>query len=250
MKLNHALWIILFGAIVFMTAFLSHLPASFVFQQLNLNLPPGLVVKNVEGTAWQGRASLAWHEQDGGNLNWRVRPLYLLLGDLSAGLDWHYREQTLSADLTLDQQNIAIKIDQGQLDLAVLSAPLVKTFFVLNGLQGQLIFRDFAFQFDQHQAWLSALSGQLVLTDLALMGVVISQLDITPTMQAQKIQLALSASDQGWVLQGSTQLTAPNLYHTQLDVKADNTQTMPDWAKMLLHQTSPTQAKADFKGTW
>ncbi len=75
------------GLLLFLVAFVLFLvatmPARFALQYLPANLPLRLL--GVDGTVWHGQAAQAlWQNRPIGSLEWRLHPLPLLLGKLSA----------------------------------------------------------------------------------------------------------------------------------------------------------------------
>ncbi len=96
------------GLLLFLVAFAFFLvattPARFALQYLPANLPLRLL--GVDGTVWNGQATQAiWQNQPIGRIEWRLHPLPLLLGKISA-------EVTIDGNGITARGKVAVSSDQ------------------------------------------------------------------------------------------------------------------------------------------
>ncbi|MBE0494033.1 MAG: type II secretion system protein N [Thiomicrospira sp.] len=245
------LWALL-ALVLFITAFMVHLPAGFALKQVERQLPPGLVLSQTQGTIWQGQTQVQWQGHHLGQVSWHIQVFKLLTAKLGAQLQWRLAGESLYADIELGQHQMQLAIPQGQVNLTQAAAPWVNQFFFLRGLQGDVHFREFNAIIDLEQLWPETIAGQLVVTDFKVMDIQIAQLEITPNqaVPGKKIDVVIQAENQGWHLSGQAELNAPNRYQYELKLQADSAQNFPDWADMMMRKTSATQAQAQKQGQW
>lgn len=252
MKVSRIILWSLLGLLVFISAFIAHLPAAFALKQIEPQLPPGLVLSQTKGTIWQGQTQLQWQGHNLGQAGWNIQLIKLMSAKLAAQMQWRLAGESLQADIEIGQNQMQLAIPQGQVNLTQAAAPWVNQFFFLRGLQGDMHFREFSTQVDFASLWPQSIAGQVVVTDFKIMDIQIAQLEITPNQDevGEKIDVTIQAENQGWHMDGQAELNAPNRYQYQLELKADSAQSFPEWAGMMMRKTSATQAQAQKRGQW
>ena len=74
-------WVV--GALVFVAVLITIAPAALVPRILSV---PHVSLQSTQGTVWRGSAESSFKDQHVGTLTWRIRPLALLTGKLTADL--------------------------------------------------------------------------------------------------------------------------------------------------------------------
>jgi len=240
--------------LVFSAGFVSQLPTSFVLKQFDIEALPGLVVEQPKGTIWSGQVSVNYQGVKFDQLAWQLNVQDLLFGVVkqSIPLSIHLRHQhdQLDINLVASPKTLSVSVPQGQMDIGRLAQPFVQQQFMLRGLEGQLHFRDVQLSTSYNAFWPSALSGRIALIDLAMMGAQVQQLNIEALMQEQFVVLNIDAEQDGWNLNGTSQLSPPNQFNNNFVLTTQQPNQFPDWALMTMQQTSPTEARARMRGQW
>lgn len=234
----------------FVVALVLHFPASYLVKKLNPQLPPGLLLNQVNGTLWQGDLQISWQQNPMGKLAWQTEFWPLLTGYTQLKLHWQQGMSQLDIQLRSNRDRLQVQKLQGDIELAQISQPFQSQYFFLRGLSGGVHLRDIQAELEYDPLWTKTVGGQVLVTDFQVMDIQIDQLRLTPSQTADDLDVAIGGQGPGWTLDGQAQLTPPNSYQYQIQLKADSQNTMPDWVPMMMRQTSPTQAQANNRGQW
>lgn len=249
-------WWLSFGFLmVFGVAFMGHLPASWLVQQATQNkaLPSELILEDVSGVWWQGRAHLKV-TSDGqsnrfGQVAWQLDWMSLFSAQIEVALTWKPSVGSqVTARLITDGQYWSVRQINGELAVSQI-AIWVPQAALLSDAEGRLFLRDVALRFDSINSpiWPNQASGKLALIDFSAMGMNVKQVEVMPVVQQQDLVLQISGGDKGWKLTGETRLQ-PNRFQHNLKLSANSAKSMPDWVGLFMRQTSSTQAKLTTKG--
>lgn len=241
--------------LVLSAGFVSLLPASFVLKHLEAYIPQDLTVSQPKGTIWQGQLSVNYQGIEFERVSWQTRPLDVLLTalikqQLPVDVQLAHQQDQLEMALILRPKTFTVSISQGHLNIARMISPFEQQVFMLRGLEGQLHLRDIQAKLTYNEIWPQRLSGRVVLIDLAVMGAKINQLNLEASSLEQKVSLQISAEQDGWQLAGSSRLIPPNRFEHSFILTTDHPNQFPDWALMIMQQTSPTQAQLHAQGRW
>lgn len=119
--------------LLFAGSLLWHLPASFVWKQLQDQLPAEVTLHGLTGTLWSGQVSrMDVGGIDQGALQWNWRPTGLLSGHVTLDLLWQPRNGQVTARLDAGASSLRLTDVQGRLDAASMAA-VNRAPFVLAG---------------------------------------------------------------------------------------------------------------------
>ncbi|MFO7704852.1 MAG: type II secretion system protein N [Halopseudomonas sp.] len=125
--------LIVLGVLLYAGSLLWYLPASFVWNRIQGQLPAQVSLEGLTGTLWAGHvARMQVQGVDQGGLHWDWQPSGLLRGTISLNLFWQPRNGQVTAQLDVGAGSIRLKNVDGRLDAATMAA-LNKAPFVLAG---------------------------------------------------------------------------------------------------------------------
>jgi len=250
-----SLWFLGFVLITFVS-FVYHLPASWVIHQAEQQqlIPKNIKLTQVQGTLWQGQAQLGFVEQSQsqalGQFHWQLSVLALLSLQTVVDVKLNTRSGGARANLKvgiLNQDDIQVSQLEGVLPLNDLKPVLPQHVRNVGELKGQLALNDLQLNWNQSEKWLTSVAGSLQLTKLDVMGVVIPNVLVSPAIKEKKLHLETQGGGQGWSLTGFAIISAKN-YQTDFKVKADNSDSMPDWTELVMRKNSAVLATYKQKG--
>lgn len=243
-------WALGWIAVVLMSV-IWHFPASYVLNLSSVKtaMPPGLNLNQVQGAWWKATTHITWQQIALGQIAWQWQPSKLLSGQLGLDLQWMNAGQTARLQLQTDGETVQMSDLNGQVKLAFISQ-LNPNLALLNGAQGEVVLKDLMLVSSLQQPWPTQVAGKLVLVDLNAMGIVVNTAEIQPELQNNVVVFNVQAKDKGWTLNGKTQLIQPNRFESQYQLNAQTAEQMPSWVSLMMHQTAPTQAEMNGRGTW
>lgn len=125
--------LIVLGVLLYAGSLIWYLPASFVWNRIQGQLPAQVSLEGLTGTLWAGHVSrMQVQGVDQGGLHWDWQPSGLLRGNISLNLFWQPRNGQVTAQLDVGPGSIRLKNVDGRLDAATMAA-LNKAPFVLAG---------------------------------------------------------------------------------------------------------------------
>lgn len=256
---------ILIGTLFILTLVVSvflHLPASWVLSQPQVmkQLPPNLQLSNVEGAWWRGESSVNLRQagqpypKSLGQVKWRLNWSSLVTLSPSVKLKWKQAKQSVVLTVQADSSsgNLILEEVNGRVKLNYLAQFLPNVGALLSDAKGDLRLKKIhaVLAFKNNQAWPQALDGKITLLGMAAMGAQIERLDITPTLDNNRVKLAMDGGGDGWKLKGQVLLSANRQQQTNLTLRADSKNTMPDWVALVMPMKNPTLAELNQNGRW
>lgn len=125
--------LILLGVLLYLGSLIWFLPASFVWKQIQDQLPAQVTLEGLTGTLWSGHVSrMQVQGVDQGALRWDWQPSGLLRGRISLDMFWQPRNGQVAAQLDVGLNALQLKNVDGRLDAASMAA-VNKAPFVLAG---------------------------------------------------------------------------------------------------------------------
>ncbi len=83
LKFSNWKWLTAFGLVIYLIFLLIHVPAEFVWSFAPPQFKRGVIVSNLQGSAWSARAdSVIVNGYELGKANWSLNPLWLFIGKL------------------------------------------------------------------------------------------------------------------------------------------------------------------------
>lgn len=246
-----------------------HLPAAWVLNQPEIKSTfskPILKTKQVQlgainGSVWQGSTRVKLHDRvtkqqvDVGQVSWSFKPMSLVWLDLAVDLQWKYADSTLKGELSSNVMSA-----KEQLKLSDLTGELVMQQVVgllnlkqkpsaamLQNMQGQVKVEGVNTTLDIQKAWPTALSGQLTITNLDVMENRFPTITVRTGLNEQRVQASLLSEAPNWNLTGDVFLMPNSRYQSNLVLKAQDEQSLPDWA-FLMRKKSPTHYVSQLTG--
>lgn len=256
-------WNALLFAFTFALSIFYYLPASWLVSQsiVQQEIPKQWLIDSVSGSVWDGEMRISTHITnksgglvDLGTLQWDIDWLPLLKANLSSQQQWLLAENSqigfyFARDLLSAQAPVQVTDLQGSIDIAQLIQSLASAGVPTFAATGQIIAKDVEIVLNQTTIWPEKVGGQFEIHSLSAFGINLPVVTAVPSMEAQVIQLSLSAQEDGWQLQGSVTITPNHTYNITTSVRADSAQQMPDWAQMMVQKT-PTLATFANQGRW
>ena len=247
--IQRALWTGLLAFVVFVASMLYHLPAAWLWLKVSAYVPATIVLSQVEGRVWQGAAQVRWQNVDLGRVVWRLHPWPLLQAKAALSLDW----QGLTLAIEADRQTLALALQDGQIDLAQLSALPLAQLWGGVPMQGKVDFSEVALRWPYQQSWLSAWQGRVQMRDvaIAMFDIEAEQVEWTPVLAGDEWNIALQAQQAAaWQLRGDVTLFRDRRYALNLSLQADAPGTQPMWAKTLMKADTPILSHYRAQGRW
>lgn len=119
--------------VLYVGSLIWHLPASFVWNRIQGQLPAQVTLQGLTGTLWSGHVSRMQVEGvDQGGLRWEWQAAGLLRGKISLDLSWQPRNGQVTARLDAGLNSLQLKEVAGRLDAASMAA-VNKAPFILGG---------------------------------------------------------------------------------------------------------------------
>ncbi|WP_373019696.1 type II secretion system protein N [Thiomicrorhabdus sp.] len=244
--------------LVLLISFVYHLPAGWVFKQMNLQsqLPKNLHLSEPQGTLWQGQTQLTFSPSAqsvfSAKLEWQLSPWSLLmlqpnlamsLDNAQGGSKWNI------ATGLLDQSRIEVSDLNGMWQLTAFQAFLPNSVRGLGELKGQVGLLQLGLVWDVQTGWLASINGSAQFSQADFLGANIPQLKVEPALKNKQVELSLDGGGPGWKLSGSS-LMGPKAFQHNLKIQADNAQSMPDWIDLVMRKKTPVLATLVQKGRW
>lgn len=255
---SSAAWPLLVFLLVLIGSLLYHLPASWVFKQMDIQsqLPKSMQLSEPQGTLWNGRTQLRFSQSPqsvfAAELDWQLSPWALLMMNANLSISLNNALGGASWKVNtglLDQNQIELSDLDGQWQLAALQPFLPNAVRGFGQLKGQLTLQKLAMIWDGKQNWLTAVEGELQISGMDFMGMKIPSLKVKPEMKNQQVALNLIGGGAGWELSGNSLLGAKTFQH-DLKIQADNAKSMPDWVDLMMRKKTPVLATLVQKGRW
>lgn len=245
--------------LVFLVSALWYLPASWVYQQLEIEkkLPPNVKqtvrLSNVSGVWWQGQITLQFKQNgwvDAGELRWRWLPSQLFVGQLGAAIDWQISENhQVSMRLASDGNLVKMSAIEGGGKIANLAKFHAIAAGLLDDAKGEVIFDQVNVTIDLASPQLpKEVSGVIALNGFEAMGVSIQNVNLAPSVDQNILVVNVEGGSPGWRLFGNTKLMNANRFQHDLSLRADAPNKMPDWVSLMMRQQSETLAELKVNG--
>lgn len=245
------------ATLLFLTSFLWHLPAAWVWTQLSskLALPPSLQVSALQGVWWHGQAQGDWQAGSEalnlGTWQWQWRPSALVSGDIALDLRWTPVAQSVTAEVRLNADRLQLAQLTGRLPLADFSGVVPQVGALLSSAKGDVALDGLTAEMPLNaQAWPNRLDGVIEVRHLDWMGAQVPHLQIQPRLAQKSVNLTLTGGGERWRLQGVTEVNPNRTYRSQLTIQADSAESMPGWVSLILPMKTPVLAESDQKGRW
>lgn len=242
-------------SLVVLVSFIWHLPASWVFQQLSIEkqLPPQLALSEMSGSWWQGQTQLNWQKQSLGQVQWQWRPSALFTGEVAIDLALSSPQNQLDGQAVLTLDGVQLASISGGIKIANLAK--IPALALLDQAQGEMVLKalSVSLPWENLQSplpWPSAISGQVALVDFSAMGMTLPLVEVSPKLDDKGVTLTVNGRGSGWQLTGQTWLSHDRVFAHDLTLTANSPNAMPDWAGLMMRQTSPTQALLKARGRW
>lgn len=256
-------WTALLFALTLVLSMFYYLPASWLVSQpmVQQEIPKQMLIDSVSGSVWDGEMRVTTHIAnksgvivDLGTLQWDIDWLSLLKANLSSQQQWILAENSqmgfyFERDFLSAESPLLLTGLKGSFDIAQLVRSLASAGLPTVAASGQIIANDVEIALDQSTFWPEEVSGQFEIHSLSTFGINLPVVTVVSSMEAQVVQLDLSAEEDAWQLQGRIIIAPTHTYNVSISVKADSAKQMPDWAQMMVQKT-PTLATFANQGRW
>lgn len=246
--------LVAFGLAAYLLMLIIQLPAAQAWRMAKPHLG-GLSIElyGLQGSVWQGRAThLRVQGYGPAQLDWRLTPMGLLRGQISADVQLHLGEGHLQGRLHLpfDRHTLKLEQIQGQLAMPWLTSQVPNLPVPLSGSVG---LRLEWLQLDLHTAWPQALAGQLHWYQAGIvMGEPLALGDLTAQLSSVEGRLLARVSDYGGPLRADIQasLQKNGQYRVEGHVSAAEqaAPALPGWLSLLGQADGTGQHRLQWQG--